>query len=149
MSISPERMAYLVASCTLLMPNFRKIFLRCVLTVWKLRFFSAAISLVVLPAAISFSIMRSCLVSITFEASDCLFRSVSKRLEISLQMNRVPSVAYCMANRISVSLESLLTREKWLFKVMERRKSRLRSSEKRIKRASRNVEKGWPIPRSC
>ena len=56
-------MAYLVASCALFTPSFRKIFFRWLFTVWKLRFRSAAISLVVFPRAISFRMLRSAVVS--------------------------------------------------------------------------------------
>ena len=59
----PAFMAYLVASCALFTPSFRKIFFLWLFTVWKLRFLSAAISLVVFPRAISFRMLRSAVVS--------------------------------------------------------------------------------------
>ena len=51
-SIRPALIAYRIASFTLFTSIFLKIFLRWVFIVWKLKFFSSAISLVVFPLAI-------------------------------------------------------------------------------------------------
>ena len=78
-SINPARRAYFTASWAVLMPSLRKMFLRWVVTVWMLEKRSAAISLVVLPWAMAFTISVSVWVRMSgFSSSCCWVMMASK-----------------------------------------------------------------------